>query len=72
MHVGVSGRVVGVVEDDIITDAGEVSAKRLSEMFFGQYRSGRAEGYRGRVEEKDLVASAGVVEVVGGHYDSAS
>ena len=61
--------VVRVVEDHFVADTDELSAESSSQVFFGEHRCGRPDGYRGCVKQKDLLASPSVVKVVGGHHN---
>ena len=63
--------VVWVVEYHFVADADELPAEGSSEVLLGEHLCGWPDGYRGCVEEKDLLAPPGIVQVVGRHHDRA-
>ena len=64
--VGVIVLVVGIVEDQGVTDPNEPTAEGLPQMRFGEHLLGRPEGDAPGGEEQDQVAALGLGKAVGG------
>jgi hypothetical protein len=57
--------VVRVVEDQAVADADEAPSEGMDEMVFGQDVVGWSDGDGVLVDEQDLIADPGVVEIMG-------
>ena len=62
-------RVVGIVEDELVANADETTAERTAEVLFGEDFLGCAHSDRCGIQQENVVAAAGLVEVVGRHHD---
>ena len=61
--------VVGVVEDQAISDLDEAATEGVDKMIFGEDVIRWADGDGVTIDQEHLVADAGVVEIVGGDDD---